>query len=169
MLLSALVTATVWGIIFSLTSWRQKNRQYVIRSKNTLGRQKICHSFKIWIYWSFTSTFLHTHSWLNWVDEDDWCLIMSNNNAPVCSNRLLAIQIWMFDMGQTYPKPAWVRCALILMHPVELFANHLHFGEQTNSKLVKVGVRSIITQNHFLDPEAVISGHYVYQLMWNQV
>ena len=34
------------------------------------------HSFTvvIWIYFilCFTTTFLHTHSWINWVDADDW-------------------------------------------------------------------------------------------------
>ena len=33
----------------------------------------ICFWCRDWIWFieCFTTTFLHTHSWLNWVDEDD--------------------------------------------------------------------------------------------------
>ena len=39
----------------------------------------VCHNVSceqprlgIWFMECFTNTFLHTHSWLNWVEEDDW-------------------------------------------------------------------------------------------------
>ena len=30
--------------------------------------------YEFWFYWMFYEHFLHTHSWLYWVDEDDWLI-----------------------------------------------------------------------------------------------
>ena len=48
--------------------------------------QCTCINIWIWIIECFTTTFLHTHSWLSWVDEDDvwgWGWLEKNTRSHI--------------------------------------------------------------------------------------